>query len=101
MYFQNLEKTGNSGDPEIREKIHRWVHFNKCIFRWECFGGIYFPGKKKGLFSYDRIDGRLYDVKKSYNFFFSKNTKTQIRHTTSRFRIFGDFGDSADHISVF
>ncbi len=23
--------------PEIPEKIHRWVHFNKCIFRWECF----------------------------------------------------------------
>ena len=26
-------------DPRNARKIHRWVHFNKCIFRWECFVG--------------------------------------------------------------
>jgi len=36
---------GKCKNPENRKKwfsekkIHRWVHFNKCIFRWECFGG--------------------------------------------------------------
>lgn len=46
-YYDDSGKSGKSvgmispENTEIPEFVHRWVHFNKCIFRWECFRGFF------------------------------------------------------------